>query len=85
MNPRMQAQIAEGNFTRNMVDKGQEWKDGVTDWAGNVAERMRDNLKKAGYHTDHYVRSHPGRVIAGACCFGLAAGDLLGRAASKRR
>lgn len=85
MNPRMQAQIAEGNFTRNMVDKGTEWREGVSDWAGGVAERVRDNLKKAGYQTDHYVRAHPGRVIAGACCFGLAAGFLLGRAANRRR
>ena len=81
MNPKTNAQIAEGNFTRNMTSRTQEWKEAAKEWAGGVT----DNLKKAGYQTETYVRSNPGRFIAGACCVGLAAGFLLGRAATRKR
>ncbi len=84
MNPAEMAKIAEGNFTRNMVGKGREWTTAARDWAGDLRENVRDSFVKAGYQTETYVRSHPGRFIAGACCMGIAAGFFLGRASRRR-
>jgi hypothetical protein len=80
-----QPAIAEGNFTRNMPGtKGHDLKKAAAQWAGTVRESVRGNLVKAGYQTETYVRSHPGRFIAGACCAGIAAGWFLGRAAKRK-
>jgi ElaB/YqjD/DUF883 family membrane-anchored ribosome-binding protein len=83
MNPKTNAQIAEGNFTRNMTNQKQ-LTTAAKEWAGGVRESVQQNLKKAGYQTETYVRNNPGRFIAGACCVGLAAGFLLGRTAKSK-
>lgn len=83
MNPKTNAQIAEGNFTRNMTNQKQLTM-AAKDWAGGLKDSVHQNLKKAGYQTETYVRNNPGRFIAGACCVGLAAGFFLGRTATRK-
>jgi ElaB/YqjD/DUF883 family membrane-anchored ribosome-binding protein len=84
MNPKTSAEIAQGDFTPK-PESNRAWKEAAAHWAGDVKEKMRENLKKAGYRTETYVRSNPGRFIAGACCLGIAAGFLLGRATTRKR
>jgi ElaB/YqjD/DUF883 family membrane-anchored ribosome-binding protein len=80
-----QAQVSEGNFTRNMfAEKGHDLKEAATEWAGTMKEKVRSNVVKAGYQTETYVRSHPGRFIAGAACVGVAAGFFLARSSKKK-
>ena len=75
----------DGNFTRNMfTEKARALRDAASDWTGSVSDNVRSNLVKAGYKTETYVRSHPGRFIAGACCMGLAAGWALGRSMRRK-
>jgi ElaB/YqjD/DUF883 family membrane-anchored ribosome-binding protein len=53
--------------------------------AGRLGSQVRERFVETGHKTDQYVRSHPGRFIAGACCVGLAAGWLLSRAGKPGR
>jgi ElaB/YqjD/DUF883 family membrane-anchored ribosome-binding protein len=80
-----QAKVTEGDFTQApLITKGYDIRTAATQWAGTVKESVRDNVVKAGYQTETYVRSHPGRFIAGACCVGLAAGWFISRTAKKQ-
>jgi ElaB/YqjD/DUF883 family membrane-anchored ribosome-binding protein len=79
-----QPHIAEGDFTRKSVTAGSHnLKQAASHWAGTMKESVRGNLVKAGYNTETYVRSHPARFIAGACCVGLAAGWFIGRSVKR--
>jgi ElaB/YqjD/DUF883 family membrane-anchored ribosome-binding protein len=80
-----QPKVTEGDFTQTpFTRKGYDIRQAATQWAGTVKESVRDNAVKIGYQTETYVRSHPGRFIAGACCAGLAAGWFIGRTAKKK-
>ena len=83
--PRGTAQhVTEGDFTPDQrTGFGRDLKQAASRWAGEFRESARTNLVKAGYQTETYIRSHPGRFIAGACCVGLAAGWLIGRGTKK--
>lgn len=80
-----QPEVAEGNFTPNrLTAKRHDLKETAAQWAGTMKESVRNSFVKVGYQTETYVRSHPGRFIAGACCAGLAAGWFIGRAAKRK-
>jgi ElaB/YqjD/DUF883 family membrane-anchored ribosome-binding protein len=81
-----QPKATEGDFTQDpAATKGYDFRQAATRWAGTMKETVRDNVVKAGYQTETYVRSHPGRFIAGACCLGLAAGWFISRTAKKQQ
>ena len=80
MSSQFKTQVAQGNFTPDtLACKGEALKSAASEWAGGVKEVVRDRIVETGHKADTYVRSHPGRFIAGACCLGLAAGWVLGR------
>ena len=80
-----QPKVTEGDFTQvPPTAKGYDVRTAATQWAGTMRESVRGNLVKAGYQTETYVRSHPGRFIAGACCVGLAAGWFISHTAKKQ-
>jgi ElaB/YqjD/DUF883 family membrane-anchored ribosome-binding protein len=84
MSRNAQPKVTEGDFTHDHSSaKSYDIRQAATQWAGTMKESVRDNLVKAGYQTETYVRKHPGRFIAGACCVGLTAGWLLSRATKK--
>jgi hypothetical protein len=85
MSRNSQSRVTEGDFTQGtFTPQGSNFKQAATQWAGTVKETVRDNLVKAGYQTETYVRSHPGRFIAGACCAGVAAGWFFARMTNKK-
>lgn len=85
MSRQPQAKVTEGDFAHTpFTPKGYDIRQAATQWAGTMKESVRGNLVKAGYQTETYVRSHPGRFIAGACCVGLAAGWFISRTAKKQ-
>ena len=80
MNQQFKTQVAEGNFTPEALSqKGEALKSAASDRAGTFKDTVRERLVETGTKTENYVRNHPGRFIAGACCLGLAAGWFLGR------
>ncbi len=85
MSRNSQPNVTAGDFTQTPFAKKQgELRQAATQWVGSMKETVRDNLVKAGYQTETYVRSHPGRFIAGAACVGIAAGWVIGRSMKKR-
>jgi len=80
MNEQLKAQVPEGGLAADPLSKKAEvLKSAASDWAGSLKDTVRERLTETGSKTDTYIRSHPGRFIAGACCLGLAAGWFLGR------
>jgi ElaB/YqjD/DUF883 family membrane-anchored ribosome-binding protein len=79
MTSQQRAQVTPGNFTPDaLTQKSRVLKDAASDWAGSLKEGARSKLMESGAKTETYIRDHPGRFIAGACCLGFAAGLLLG-------
>ncbi len=86
MNGHFKPQIAEEtNREGTMVHRGEVLKTAAADWAGGLKEVVKERVVDTAQKTDKYVRSHPGRFIAGACCLGLAAGWLLGRTMGNKK
>lgn len=75
------AKVTEGDFAKNsMSERGDTLKLAASKWAGGLKEVVRGRIVETGQRTEAYVRNHPGRFIAGACCVGLVTGWLLGHA-----
>jgi len=72
-------------FPHNITEQAQSARTQFVSRAGRVATQVRERMVDTGHRTDRFVRAHPGRFIAGACCFGLAAGWLLGRSGRQDR
>lgn len=80
MTSHFKAQVANQDVDRDsFAHKGETLKSAATDWAGGFKEVVHGKVVETGTKAETYVRSHPGRFIAGACCVGLAAGWFLGR------
>lgn len=72
--------VPEGGVSTTPMSKRSEiLKSAASDWAGGLKDSVRERLVVTGSKAETYVRCHPGRFIAGACCVGLAAGWFLGR------
>jgi hypothetical protein len=86
MSPRLRMQVHESQITENpLFQQGSDWTSAAADWAEGMRQSMRGGLYKASRQTDTYVREHPGTIIAGAACIGLAAGWFLGWGWKKAR
>ena len=86
MNEQFGPQVPDGNpstgpmpATGALSKKSEVLKSAASDWAGTLKETVRERMTDTGSKAETYVRSHPGRFIASACCLGLAAGWFLGR------
>jgi ElaB/YqjD/DUF883 family membrane-anchored ribosome-binding protein len=80
MRSQFSAQVVEHDASKDtLAGKGETLKLAAVDWAGSLKEAARAKAVQTGFKAETYVRNHPGRFIAGACCVGLAAGWLVGR------